>query len=163
CKGHMDSIWSAVFSPDGTLILTGSHDKTARLWDAQTGKQKAVLAGHEERVMSVAFSPDGKRVLTAGRRGHPARPGGLGKGLEEAVLKGHPDALSGAYSPDGKRILAGDMLWDAETGQEKAVLQGHARPVVSIGFSPDGKHVLTGSGDPDGPQGTEEVKVWDAE
>jgi len=53
-----------MFSPDGTRILTGSQDSTARLWDAATGETVATLTGHEDSVMAAAFSPDGRRVLT---------------------------------------------------------------------------------------------------
>ena len=57
---------SAAFSPDGKRIVTASEDKTARLWDAATGKQIGEpLRGHEGAVMSAAFSPDGKRIVTA--------------------------------------------------------------------------------------------------
>ena len=38
---------SAAFSPDGTRIVTASDDKTARIWDAATGKELTVLRGHE--------------------------------------------------------------------------------------------------------------------
>jgi WD domain, G-beta repeat len=50
---------------DGKRIVTASHDKTARLWDAETGKPIGEIKGHEHIVMSAAFSPDGKRVVTA--------------------------------------------------------------------------------------------------
>ena len=56
-------MFSVAFSPDGKRVLTGSIDKTARVWDAETGQEKAVLMGHTP-VTSVAFSPDGKRILT---------------------------------------------------------------------------------------------------
>jgi WD domain, G-beta repeat len=52
------------FSPDGARVLTGSEDKTARLWDAATGLEIRAFKGHEGAVNSVAFSPDGARVLT---------------------------------------------------------------------------------------------------
>jgi WD40 repeat protein len=53
------------FSPDGVYIATASSDKTARLWDAASGKPLAVLQGHTGQVMSVCFSADGARVVTA--------------------------------------------------------------------------------------------------
>ena len=59
-------MWSAAFSPDGKRIVTASEDKTARLWDAETGKPIGEpLKGHTDSVMSAAFSPDGKRIVTA--------------------------------------------------------------------------------------------------
>jgi WD40 repeat protein len=56
---------SAAFSPDGKRIVTASMDKTARMWDAATAKEIAVLRGHDDRVTSAAFSPDGSRIVTA--------------------------------------------------------------------------------------------------
>ena len=50
---------SAAFSPDGARVVTASKDKTARLWDAATGKEVAVLRGHDDAVMSAALSPAG--------------------------------------------------------------------------------------------------------
>src|SRR5262249_31412915 len=62
--GHQGSVWSASFSSDGTRIVTAAADGTARLWDAQTGRQIAVFRGHSQDVVGAAFSPDGKRVVT---------------------------------------------------------------------------------------------------
>jgi tetratricopeptide (TPR) repeat protein len=51
-------------SPDGARIVTGSHDNTARVWDAKTFAELAVLKGHTDEVSSVAVSPDGARIVT---------------------------------------------------------------------------------------------------
>ena len=54
------------FSPDGRRIVSGSYDKTVKVWDAATGQEMLTLKGHTA-VYSVAFSPDGRRIAR-GRR-----------------------------------------------------------------------------------------------
>ena len=53
------------FSPDGSHIVTASSDNTARIWNAATAKEIAVLRGHQWGVSSAALSPDGSRIVTA--------------------------------------------------------------------------------------------------
>lgn len=56
---------SAAFSPDGARIVTASGDRTARLWDAATGAETAVLRGHQRELSGAAFSSDGECILNA--------------------------------------------------------------------------------------------------
>ena len=79
---------SAAFSPDGSRIVTASVDKTARIWDAATGKEIAVLRGHDSVVNSAAFSPDGSRIVTASAD-KTARIWDAASAKEIAVLRGH--------------------------------------------------------------------------
>jgi WD40 repeat protein len=57
-------IYSVIFSPDGSNVLTGSADNTAILWDAATDDQLRTFSGHTDYVLSIAFSPGVKYVLT---------------------------------------------------------------------------------------------------
>ena len=57
--------WLPRTRPDGTRIVTASFDKTARIWDATTGAQLAVLRGHDSGVNGAMYSPDGTRIVTA--------------------------------------------------------------------------------------------------
>jgi len=159
-RGHDGAVWSAAFSPDGTRIVTASVDKTARLWDAATGKQIAVLRGHDDWVRAAAFSSDGSRIVTASND-KTARLWDAGTGKQIAVLRGHDDWVSSAaFSPDGARIVTSSFdktgrLWDTATGQEIAVLRGHDNAVLRAVFSPDGTRVATASLDKTG-------RLWDA-
>ena len=152
----------AVFSPDGKRIVTASSDKTARLWDADTGKPIGEpLKGHEDRVYSAAFSPDGKRIVTASAD-KTARlwDADTGRPIGEP-LKGHRSIVFGAaFSPDGKRIVTASVdktarLWDAETRKPIGEpLTGHEGLVNSAAFSPDGRRIVTASAD-------NTARLWD--
>ena len=45
-------------------VVSGSDDKTVRVWDAVTGEVISTLTGHSDRVWSVSFSPDGSRIVS---------------------------------------------------------------------------------------------------
>jgi WD40 repeat protein/serine/threonine protein kinase len=159
-RGHIDSVTSVAFSPDGQWILTGSGDGTAKVWDASTGQERLTLKGHSAGILSVAFSPDGRRILT-GSGDLTAKVWDALTGEERLTLKGHSDTVTSvALSPDGQWILTGSgdqtaRVWDAASGQERLTLKGHGAWIYSAVFSPDGRRILTGSLD-------QTAKVWDA-
>jgi WD40 repeat protein len=68
-SGHTDAVNDAAFSPDGNRIVTASKDRTARLWDAATGRLLATFSGHTDAVNSAQYSRDGKRIVTASTDG----------------------------------------------------------------------------------------------
>ena len=142
------SITAVAISPDGAHIAGGVarpmiNEPIAKVWDAQTGKERFTIEGHGGEVAAVAFSPDGKRLASANvyQRGQPG-------------------------------VRAEVKLWDVETGGEllKIPAPGLAgRPGNDLGtdvvFSPDGKRLFAcgGTGGTDWFEGPGEVKVWDAE
>jgi WD40 repeat protein len=127
-----------VFSPGGTLLASGSHDTTIKLWDVATGRELQRLSGHTSAVVAVAFSLDGRKLASAGGDG-TVRLWDPAAGKELQTLTGHSGWLwSVAFAPYGSLLASGSWegvikFWDAETGRQVASLPGQV-----VAFSPDG-------------------------
>src|SRR5437660_300733 len=63
-KGHTSSVRAVAFSPDGKTLASGSTDKTIKLWNVMTGKEKATLTGHTSEVIALAYRPDGQMLYS---------------------------------------------------------------------------------------------------
>jgi WD40 repeat protein len=160
-------VTDAAFSPDGSIVFTGSVDNTARLWDAHSGMLIATLVGHQDRVTAVALSPDGSTVLT-GSEDKTARLWDAHSGMPIATLGDQQDGVTDvAFSADGRTVLTGSSngtarLWDAHSAKPimtSSAVAFRPKAVLSsvMAFSPDGSTVLPISHD-----GTGTARLWDA-
>jgi WD40 repeat protein len=129
--GRSRKIVSAAYSPNGTMIATGSDDGTIRLWDAETRTEQATWTlADADRVESVAFSPDGNRLVTAA--GQAARIWDIARREEVGVLAAPSRVYAAAYSPDGRRIVTASTdymyVWPAFPNTQE--LMTHARQIM---------------------------------
>ncbi|MDT4898792.1 MAG: hypothetical protein QOH25_3869 [Acidobacteriota bacterium] len=158
-RGHTASVLSVDFSYDQKYIVTASMDRTARVWDVETGKLLSEMQGHSAGLRSAVFSPDGKLVATASDD-RTARLWDAATGQSLHTLQGHTgEVTSVRFSPDGNQVVTTSndrtaRVWDSATGQSFSVLEGHTGPVTYASFSLDGLTVVTTSTD-----GT--ARVWD--
>ena len=151
---HGNVITSNVFSPDGKLTLTTSHDNTARLWDAETGVLLRSFSGFGAAIYGGAFSPDGKHALTGGHdraiRMWETSSGKLVRTLIDPEPHGLVRAI--AHAPNGKHAFSGTIhtairVWDLSSGELASKLSGHTSSVNTLSLSKDGTRLLSGSDD----------------
>ncbi|NQT13008.1 MAG: TIR domain-containing protein, partial [Planctomycetes bacterium] len=160
-EGHANSVWSVSVTPDGKTVVSGSVDKTLKVWDLETGQCRATLRGHTDSVSGVAVTPDGKRVVS-----RPVATTLNVWSLETtqciATLDGAAAYNWGvAMSSDGRTLVSGASdnalgVWDLETKQLSRKLGGHTRYVRGVAISDDGRIAVSGSAD-------RTLKVWDLE
>jgi WD40 repeat protein len=127
---HGSIVSSVAFSNDGSRVVSGSYDRSVRIWNAVTGECEVVLEGHSDLVTSVAFSNDGSRVVS-GSWDKSVRIWNAVTGECEVVLEGHSNRVrSVAFSNDGSRVVSGSgdksvRIWNAVTGECEVVLNSN--------------------------------------
>jgi WD40 repeat protein len=150
---------------DGTRLATGATDGTVKIWEAESLKQLASLAGaHLGGVKSVQFSPDGKQ-LASGGNDKTAKLWDIAKDKPTTIhkLEGHEGPVNAvAFSPDGKLLSVGTGIakksgvihvWDAQTGKAAYKLEGHEDVVTCVLFHPKSEHLASGSVD-------KKIRIW---
>ncbi len=152
---ELDAVASAAA---GRLLVTGSFDKSVRLWDLEDGRLLRVLrppsgAGNEGKVYAVALSPDGERIAAGGWT-TPAqleniylfdrRSGGIVRHISDVAAVVHHLA----FSPDGRRLAAtlgsgGLRAFDAAGGEELFRDADYGGGSYGASFDPAGRLVTS--------------------
>lgn len=159
---HSDPVSGVDFNPDGTMIVSCSHDGLIRIWDVATGQCLRTLVEEEHRpVMAVRFSPNG-RYLLAGTLDGCVR---LWDYVEGGILKTYMGHRNGKYSiasgwvvqrgQKGKEggkgktyVISGSedsdvYLWDVQTKQVVQILIGHLDVVLGVDQHPTENIIAT--------------------
>ncbi len=149
-RGHASYVYPVAYTPDGTRLVSGSWDRTARVWSVATGRALATLAGHAGRVHALALAPDGTRLATGSDDGAlvlwDARTGAQ---IVRKQAAGTWHAL--AWRPDGAEIAAalanpaGSIhLLSAADLATHATLEEDRIVVNTLAYAPDGRSLAIG-------------------
>lgn len=164
-KGHTDFVVGVNYSPDGRNIVTASRDGTAKIWDAQTGRELQTLEGHLFELQDIAFSPD-QKIVTAVGDNATLKQWDVQSKQPVSTLRpfgtGSSRIYSLSYNQDGTRIATASIansdqvqIWNPDNNQVLLSLNGHEGYVLDVSYSPDGKYIVSAGAD-----GL--AKVWDA-
>lgn len=157
--GHSKSLKTVAFLPNGQQVLSGSADRTLKLWDINTGQEIRTFVGHGDIVNSVAVSPDGRTALSASHD-KTLKLWDLQTGELLNTLSGHENSVvSVAFSKDGHLALSGShdktlKLWHISSGKLLRTFIGHRDWVVAVAFIEGTNAVLSASHD-------KTMKLWD--
>lgn len=138
-KGHIVEVRSLAFSPDESILASGSRDHTVKFWDVKTGAQLPQIIKHNESVNVVRFSPDGKKIASGTDDALTLNDGTNGFVLFNAHV-GIGKVFSVAFSPDGSMFASAGSdrsapvrLWDSMGKQ----IHYWQNPVKLLAFKSD--------------------------
>jgi WD40 repeat protein len=144
---HSGSTHSLAFSPDGSLLASGSSDGVARIWDLHSnephGAQEQlsplkIQKFHRGSISQILFNRSGSIVATSGMDKNVWQWEWEWDSENTMLLEGHKGAVSGLAFADSDRLLiscSSDRtlrVWDTDSGVSLRVLQGHAKAVTSL-------------------------------
>jgi guanine nucleotide-binding protein subunit beta-2-like 1 protein len=161
-RGHGHFVSDVVMSSDGQFALSGSWDKTLRLWDLNTGQTSRQFVSHTKDVLSVAFSADNRQIVSGSRDKSIKLWNTLAQCKYTIGEDTHTDWVSTVrFSPSSSNpviVSAGwdkvVKVWNLANCRLKTNHYGHAGYINTVTVSPDGS--LCASGGKDG-----NAMLWD--
>jgi WD40 repeat protein len=138
-SGHSGAVFSLSFSSDGTLLVSGSDDKTLKLWDVQTGGVVKTFHGHTDRVISISISSN-STTIASGSLDYTIRLWDIGTGECYYTIEQEEIVDCVSFSPANPQhlISVSDNVvqwWDVSGCKIKPACEGSY-----AAFSLDGTH-----------------------
>jgi WD40 repeat protein len=153
----IDAVLALAFSPDGSLLASGSglasRSGEIKLWRTADGTlARSIPQPHSDTVVAVAFSRTGDR-LASGGTDRFAKIHLIADGKTERSFEGHTGHVLGvAWQAHGRRLVSGGgdnvvKVWDVSLGEQQRTITGPGREVTSVRFIGEGDEIVASSGD----------------
>ena len=154
---HTAAVSAVAITRDGKKVVTGSYDKTLRLWSTKTGSLLKTFSDHSKEVHCVTVSGDGKYIASGSAdrtiKLWDMRTGELVRSFGNLLL-GHSDTVTAlAFSPNSQILASASRdktvrLWSLKSGKEISVFKDSSDAVLSLAIGSDGKSIFYGGNDP---------------
>ncbi|KAG2350059.1 WD40 repeat-like protein, partial [Suillus weaverae] len=155
-KGHEKRVYDVAFIRGTRLLVTGSADKSLRVWDLDKGKQVGEpLFGHDTEVWRVAPSPDGLWIVSGGGNGSILvwEVATNKRDLKRVPMsfEAHKGGIQGVvFAPDSETLASASWdktvcVWKRETGKIVLGPLKVGSGANSVSYSPDGKKLAAGT------------------
>ncbi|MFO7938181.1 MAG: WD40 repeat domain-containing protein [Bacteroidales bacterium] len=158
-EGHNTLIWSLELNHNDTRLVSGSFDRTFRLWNVVKGEELHVFDKFRKSVLATAYHPS-KPIIASGSQEQSVYLWDAETFEEILKIEGHADNIYALdFHPDGSLLASVSRdkmvkVWDVETGKLEHLFSGHERSVMDVKFSHDGNFLISGSYDT-------HVSLWD--
>ena len=161
-EGHTKPVVYVDFSPDNRRVVTASEDKTAKIWDVESGKEIHTFKECQEAVFWAQFDSDGKRLAICCANGQmdlwDIDSGEKVVGVEDKEAHGY---RHGSFSRDGKVFMSpSGKLWEVASGKERAAFPAKGRSAYAAAVSRDGRYAVTAASDT-GDSSKVALSLWD--
>ncbi|MGD8307126.1 MAG: WD40 repeat domain-containing protein [Ignavibacteria bacterium] len=156
--GHTSTVTSVDISNDMTTIISGSSDKTIKVWNAESGDLIQTLTDHTSSIREVEFSPVLDRFASCSSDS-TVRIWSLETLQQIKFLEGHIGTISSiSYHPAGKYLAGGGTssiiyIWNVESGEIIRSLETHTKTINAVSFSGNGNILVSGGAD-------DKVIIW---
>jgi WD40 repeat protein len=157
--GHSKDVKAVSWSHNGHKIVSGSHDMTIKIWDADKGELLHTLEGHSWTVNSVSWNRDDSKIIS-GSEDKTIKIWDAGRGELLNTLNGHSHGVTSvSWNHDCSKIVSAGgtsiRIWDDGTGELLNTLEGHSHTFCSVSWNPAASKIVSGSFD-------KTIKIWDA-
>ncbi len=161
-QGHSYDISSITYSPDGSLLASGSNDGKIKLWDTSNSTCIITFTEHTSKISDLKFAPNKNNVLISSSYDGTVRAYDLIKYRNFRIMTTPTPTQLNCLAVDfsGEIICAGGMdpfsifVWALKSGDLIDILRGHTAPISCLAFSTTKDLLVSGSWD-------KSVKLWE--